>query len=104
VTALLLAFALGLLAAAAGGGESVWVPSLAVVVVGALNFCGLLLVHRRVGSVVDEVKTANGNTLAELADKAEGRRVLADVAPGDRTTSEQHAAEIIEPNPNDRKA
>jgi len=37
-----------------------------------------------------EVKTANGVTLAALADRVEARRIEAEVAPGERTESEQH--------------
>lgn len=54
----------------------------ALVVTSALTLRGQREIHR-------EVKTANGKSLGVLAESTEGRRILADVAKVDRTTSEQ---------------
>ena len=45
-------------------------------------------VSHEVTSVHTEVKTSNGITMAALADRAEGRRIEADVPQADRTASE----------------
>jgi hypothetical protein len=45
--------------------------------------------------VHDEVKTGNGRTIARLADLTEGRRVVADVPPDERTPHEAHAASML---------
>jgi hypothetical protein len=46
--------------------------------------------NSKVEAVHGEVKTANGITMAVLSDRAEGRRIEADVAHDKRTISEQH--------------
>lgn len=46
-------------------------------------------VHAEVADVHTEVQTANGITLAALADRAEGRRITVDIPHDQRTTSEQ---------------
>lgn len=49
----------------------------------------------RIEDVHSEVKTGNGRTIARLADLAEGRRVVADVAVDDRTIGEQHSVAML---------
>ena len=42
-----------------------------------------------------EVKTSNGLTLAALADRAEGRRIAADIPAEDQSASEKHYVEQL---------
>jgi len=44
---------------------------------------------RRLDDVHDEVRTINGQSLGDLADADEGRRIEEDIPHADRTTSEQ---------------
>lgn len=53
----------------------------------------------QVTDVKQQVETANGKSLGVLADSAEGRRILADVAKDDRTTSEQGYVDRLKDNP-----
>lgn len=57
---------------------------------GLVSAVGVLLVRR-------EVKTANGQTIAKLADLTEGRRVEADIPEHARTESEQHYVDNLNP-------
>ena len=65
-----------------------------------------LRVHKAVGDVKGvvtdvkaEVHTANGIALGLLADRTEGRRVLADIPAEDRTASEQGYVERLHDPP-----
>ena len=57
-----------------------------------LTATGLLLgqwvIYRRLTTVKNEITTANGITMAVLAERAEGRRIERDVTSDDRTVSE----------------
>lgn len=56
-------------------------------------------VSHAVTDVKAEVKTSNGIALGLLADRAEGRRVIADIPAEDRTASEQGYVERLHDPP-----
>lgn len=66
------------------------VAALATFVVAVTGLRNQARIRADVESVHTEVKTANGITMAALADRAEGRRVEDNVDIEDRTASEQH--------------
>lgn len=72
-----------------------WAQLIASVATLVTAVVGPLLVLRSVRAVHTEVKTANGQTLAALADATEGRRIELDIPHGDRTSSEQHYVERL---------
>jgi hypothetical protein len=49
----------------------------------------------KVDSVLEEVQTFNGVSAVLLAERAEGRRIDADIPPGDQTTSEKGYVDIL---------
>ena len=56
---------------------------------------GQRTIRASVSDVHDEVRTVNGLTLGNLADRDEGRRVRRDTSPGGRTASERHYVENL---------
>jgi hypothetical protein len=76
---------------------------LGTLVLALTAFFTLLLTHRKVGQVITEVKTANGNTLAALADQAEGRRIQRDIPPEERTSHDQRYVEDLPDHPSPPK-
>ncbi len=63
--------------------------ALVIAITGLYTAVAAAKIKAGVADVHSEVKTANGITMAVLADRAEGRRIEVDVAHGDRTESEQ---------------
>ena len=65
------------------------VTAVAALVTSLATLVATLRTHR-------EVKTANGLSIGKLTERAEGRRILADVLPADRTKSEQGYVEQLD--------
>jgi hypothetical protein len=68
--------------------------STAGIITAFVAFRSIPRVETKVDRVHHEVQTANGKTLAKLADLAEGRRSEA-IAPEDRTASEQEHVDLL---------
>ena len=60
---------------------------------------GQRTIRSKVDDVHNEVRTVNGLTLGNLADRNEGQRILENVPPTQRTAAEQHYVEQLEPRP-----
>lgn len=78
------------------------ISSAVTAVVAVLVFVTALRAKRGVDAVAEkaseihrEVKTQNGLTIAALQDRAEGRRIEADIPHDARTSSEQHYVEQL---------
>lgn len=71
------------------------ITGLALLVNAVVNAGRLRNLKSQVSSVHEEVKTANGITLAALADNAEGRRINADIPHDERTTAEQRYVDRV---------
>jgi hypothetical protein len=71
------------------------IGSLASLITAVAVLISVIGVHRKVTEVATEVRTANGITLAALADRGEGRRIEQDVPAGERTSSEQAYVEKL---------
>lgn len=69
------------------------VVAVGTLITSATAAVGSLHNSRRIAEVKTEVKTANGITLAALADRGEGRRIEADIPAAERTSAEQHYVE-----------
>jgi hypothetical protein len=71
------------------------VTDILTLVVAAIVLLRTTRTKKTVDQVHDELKTANGLSVGKLADNAEGRRIVADIARIDRTSSEQRYVEGI---------
>jgi hypothetical protein len=60
------------------------------------GFVTALRVNRGVKAVRSDVRTSNGQTIGDLLESAEGRRVRLEVEPEERTEAEQHYVSRLE--------
>lgn len=71
------------------------ISAIAQLVASVATLLTAVAVLRKVEGVQREVKTLNGLTIGNLADRAEGRRIEADVAPEDRTIEQARYADNL---------
>jgi hypothetical protein len=69
----------------------------ALIAVALIGIAGRRRISREVAGVHREVRSSNGLTLAALADATEGRRIQNDIPPADRTPSQQHYVDDLDP-------